>query len=206
MAYKINDLTGLGRNLASNDLLEVSLVGGTGSRKMTGSQLIGGVVNPSDTYIPVNNSGTFANSSLRVYPDNMYGTGIPFGIYNIGNPMFGGSPNLNIDDNNGLYSFGNASANNYFSTSAFMGIAFSSGIAIMGCAMSSPSNGVFKADGNNGFVRIGTSDDTSIGVDLINQKFRVGSNLITTGTHVTISRWLKVVNESGTSYYLPLYS
>lgn len=43
MAYKINDLTALGRNLDPTDLLEVSLTGATGSRKMTGSQLANGV-------------------------------------------------------------------------------------------------------------------------------------------------------------------
>lgn len=40
MAYKINDLTALGRNLDPTDLLEVSLTGATGSRKITGAQII----------------------------------------------------------------------------------------------------------------------------------------------------------------------
>jgi len=44
MAYKINDLTPLGRNLASTDQLEVSLSGATGSRKITGAQIIGAQV------------------------------------------------------------------------------------------------------------------------------------------------------------------
>ena len=42
MAYKINDLTPLGRNLDPTDELEVSLAGATGSRKITGAQLIVG--------------------------------------------------------------------------------------------------------------------------------------------------------------------
>ena len=41
MAYKINELTALGRNLAATDVLEVSLTGATGSRKITGAQIIG---------------------------------------------------------------------------------------------------------------------------------------------------------------------
>jgi len=41
MAYKINDLTALGRNLGATDELEVSLTGATGSRKITGAQIIG---------------------------------------------------------------------------------------------------------------------------------------------------------------------
>jgi hypothetical protein len=40
MAYKINDLTALGRNLDPTDELEVSLTGATGSRKITGAQII----------------------------------------------------------------------------------------------------------------------------------------------------------------------
>jgi hypothetical protein len=40
MAYKINDLTALGRNLDPTDELEVSLAGATGSRKITGAQII----------------------------------------------------------------------------------------------------------------------------------------------------------------------
>lgn len=40
MAYKINDLTALGRNLGATDELEVSLTGATGSRKITGAQII----------------------------------------------------------------------------------------------------------------------------------------------------------------------
>lgn len=40
MAYKINDLTALGRNLQDTDELEVSLAGATGSRKITGQEII----------------------------------------------------------------------------------------------------------------------------------------------------------------------
>jgi hypothetical protein len=39
MAYKINELTALGRNLGATDELEVSLTGATGSRKITGKQI-----------------------------------------------------------------------------------------------------------------------------------------------------------------------
>jgi len=44
MAYKINDLTALGRNLAATDELEVSLTGATGSRKITGDELTAGLL------------------------------------------------------------------------------------------------------------------------------------------------------------------
>jgi hypothetical protein len=43
---KINDLTALGRNLASTDLLELSLAGGTGSRKITGQEIINAIPLP----------------------------------------------------------------------------------------------------------------------------------------------------------------
>lgn len=64
MPYKINDLTPLGRNLDPTDLLEMSLAGGTGSRKITGEEIIGGVVNPTSNIIPFNANGVLADSPL----------------------------------------------------------------------------------------------------------------------------------------------
>ena len=43
---KINDLPALGRDLASTDLFEMSLAGGTGSRKITGQEIINGIPLP----------------------------------------------------------------------------------------------------------------------------------------------------------------
>lgn len=166
----------------------------------------GAAVNPTSTYIPFNNGGVFANSSLRVYPDTIYGTGIPFGIYNIGNPVFGGSPNLNIDDNNLLYSFGSAQINNFGGASAYAGLAINNGNAIIGCNMGNSNDGIFRASSNEGVILIGLNTTYSIGVNTALNTMRIGSGLTTTGTHTIIARWLKVNNESGTAYYIPLYS
>lgn len=166
----------------------------------------GAAVNPTSTYLPYNNGGVFANSSLRVYPDTIYGTGIPFGIYNIGNPVFGGSSNLNIDDNNALYSFGSAQIDNFGGYSAFAGLAINNGLAILGCNMGSPFQGVFKASSPDATITIGAAEATSIGINTALNSMRIGSGLTATGTHTTIATWLKVNNEAGTAYYIPLYS
>jgi len=170
----------------------------------TMQDIVSTVANPTSGFIPYNSGGVFINSNFVVIPDTIYGS-TPFGYYSISNPVFGGGYNTYVDDYNGWYSFGVASTFGGYST-AFAGLAISTNDAIIGCGMSSPTNGVFKASSVNGYVRIGNSDGVSIGVDTINSKFRVGSTLTTTGTHTTISSWLKVVTESGTNYYLPLYS
>jgi len=71
MAYKINDLTALGRNLDPTDLLEVSLTGATGSRKIAGSELTGSLeINYTDRTIwnngkgNVNTNTSFGESAL----------------------------------------------------------------------------------------------------------------------------------------------
>lgn len=71
MAYKINDLTALGRNLDPTDLLEVSLTGATGSRKIAGSELTGSLeINYIDRTIwnngkgNVNTNTSFGESAL----------------------------------------------------------------------------------------------------------------------------------------------
>ena len=43
MAYKIIDLPAVGRNMIGTDLFELSLVGGTGSKKITGAEIAAGV-------------------------------------------------------------------------------------------------------------------------------------------------------------------
>ena len=78
MAYKINDLTALGRNLGATDELEVSLTGATGSRKITGAQIIGAAsgglqgvhnllgnqISPSLGIMPSVNAGSLTNFSI----------------------------------------------------------------------------------------------------------------------------------------------
>ena len=163
-------------------------------------------INPTSTYLPYNNGGVFADSSLRVIPDTIYGTGIPFGIYNVGNPAFGGGQNLYIDDNNALYSFGRAQVNNFGGADAVAGLAINNGTAIIGCNMGNSNDGVFRASSNEGVILIGLNTTYSIGVNTALNTMRIGSGLTTTGTHTIIARWLKVNDQSGTAYYIPLYS
>ena len=200
---KISALSSATTPLAGTEV--VPIVQGGVTKKVAVSSIGGGGTNPTSTYIPYNNSGSFIDSNFVVIPDTIYGSS-PFGYYSRANPVFGGGYNTYVDDNNALYSFGSASINNFTGGSAFAGLAINNGVALIGCNMGNPSDGVFKADMSNGFIRIGNSDSLSIGIDTNSSKLRVGSTLITTGTHVTISRWLKVITETGTSYYLPLYS
>lgn len=80
MAYKINDLTALGRNLGATDELEVSLAGATGSRKITGAQIIaaaGGGLQGFYNFIKpqvgqtVNNRFISTSSSFNTYSNNI---------------------------------------------------------------------------------------------------------------------------------------
>jgi hypothetical protein len=72
MAYKINDLTALGRNLDPTDELEVSLAGATGSRKITGQQIIdsakgGGLFVPIKTVASSWYSNTILSENQTTY-------------------------------------------------------------------------------------------------------------------------------------------
>ena len=90
---KINDLTALGRDLASTDLLELSLAGGTGSRKITGQQIINAI--PSGITI-----GTTAITSGTVGRVLFEGTG----------NVVQESANLFWDNTNGRLGIGTGSA------------------------------------------------------------------------------------------------
>lgn len=170
----------------------------------------GAAVNPTPTFLPVNVGGVFVNSSLRIYPDNTFGTGIPLGFYSNINPVFGGGYNLNIDDSNGLYSFGVANASPFGGSTASGGIAISpnSGEAIINCGMASPYNGVFKANGASGKVTIGTSDTSSIGVNTYSNEVVFGSQFINTTppyNTTTPAKWLNINDANGHSYKMPIY-
>jgi len=92
---KINDLTALGRNLASTDLLELSLAGGTGSRKITGQEIINAI--PSGITI-----GTTAITSGTVGRVLFEGTG----------NVVQESANLFWDNTNGRLGVGTSSPTN----------------------------------------------------------------------------------------------
>ena len=94
---KINDLTALGRDLASTDLLELSLAGGTGSRKITGQQIINAI--PSGITI-----GTTAITSGTVGRVLFQGTG----------NVVSQSANLFWDNTNGRLGIGTSSPSEKF--------------------------------------------------------------------------------------------
>ena len=76
---KIGELTPLGRNLISTDELELSLVGSTGSRKITGAQLTNGLQPTlvSGTNIKtINTTSILGSGNLSVQPTLVSGTNI----------------------------------------------------------------------------------------------------------------------------------
>jgi hypothetical protein len=82
------------------------------------------------------------------------------------------------------------------------------GEAIIGCGISSPTNGVFRASGVLATVSIGTNPSTSLGVFASgNPAVVVGSGFnggAPTNTSTPVA-WTRVRTEAGTTYYLPLY-
>jgi hypothetical protein len=98
----------------------------------------------------------------------------------------------------------------YFSTGTTpftftTGIGVNADSAIIGTQDALAGQGIFKAV--SGFVTIGQTSGSSIGVDYYDWSFYVGSLLCSgapaSGTPV---KWLKVVDESYDIYYIPLYS
>lgn len=86
MAYKINDLTALGRNLDPTDLLEVSLAGATGSRKITGTQLVAGL---QTTLVSGTNIKTINGNTLLGSGDLTISTSALKGVHAVIQPKTG---------------------------------------------------------------------------------------------------------------------
>ena len=202
---KISQLPAKGANLASADLLEVSEFTGTGyvSKSITGQEIIdaipaGAAVNPTSTYMPVNDGGVFVDSgfyrsgapteenTILTYKDNYNRT------------------RLKIDATNDYYSFGYADATY---TAAVGGIAISNntGEAIIGCGMSSPSNGVFRASSASGIISLGSGFSYAIGYNNNFNSMHVGSSIIQGGSYSPLGAYIPVTDENGTTYYLALY-
>jgi hypothetical protein len=147
------------------------------------------------------NGGT--NTVLTI--DNSYG---PFGrIY----ATVAGAPSLELNVYEGIHTIGNAYV--YAPTSqAFAGggmaIYEAGGEAVIGCGISSGANGVFRASGVQGFVTIGNTPSTSIGIDFYNQAIRLGSLILDSmppSNTTTPVKWAAVVDQNGVSYRMPLY-
>jgi hypothetical protein len=181
---------------------------------ITGDYLKNGVpiggTNPTSGSYPINFEGTFKNGGLRnvteTLPTNFDYLGLRF-FDNLNEEIA-----LDLNPIEGTYSLGSAKINfNTFEATAFSGFIATSflGEATIGCGISSPANGVFRASGNFGFVTIGTNADSSIGVDLASAAIRIGSRFsmfnITPNNPTTPVKWVIVSDENFNQYYLPLY-
>ncbi len=169
----------------------------------------GASVNPTSGFLPYNNAGTFVDSTFQLIPDTAFGSGLPVGYSNATNPAVGGGYNTLVDDQNVFYTFGSASTN-ISSCDAAAGLAINGnfGASIIGCGMSSPTAGVFRARGDIGTIRIGTNDGVQIGVDLFNDLMIIGNSLMNTtppSDTATVAKWVNVTDGFGNAYKFPLY-
>jgi hypothetical protein len=170
-------------------------------------------VNPSSGYYPINRDDAFVDSGLHnivevlppFIPPTEGSLGLAF------DDPFAGTRLLALDPLNFAYTFGNASYVPGTSVQADGGLSIqdSIGEAIIGCGISSPSNGVFRASGAQGFVTIGTTPSRSIGTFVAGSPaVIVGSafnNLTGPSNTSTPARWTKVRDENGTIYWYPMY-
>ena len=206
---KISQLPAKGANLGSADLLEVSEFTGTGyvSKSITGQEIIdaipaGASVNPTSTYMPYNDSGSFVDSgfsysgpaglekTLLEHNDtfattlklNTLNDEFTFGRATSGGISTSATSGLALLTISSSFSLGNASTNGS-SVAASWGMAIDANIgeAIIGCGMSSPSNGVFRASSADGAVWIGNGGiNNSIGISnngVFGDAMLVGANL-----------------------------
>lgn len=165
--------------------------------------------NPTSGIYPINKNGVFVDSglsnsvtSLPPGPNNYLG----LKFYD----TFSGSTLLLLDPLNMGYTFGDASFVPGTSVSASGGISIQPAIGemIMGCGISSPTNGVFRASGNTGIISMGTTPFTSIGISAYDQSLFIGSGLIGNigpMDAITPVKWITVVDQNGNYYKSPLY-
>jgi hypothetical protein len=146
---------------------QAALVSGTNIKTINGNSVLGsgnltisgGGTNPTSGFIPVNNSGVFADSPLSVTtltgPTQNYIAASDVAQFQLGG-LFGGE--------------------------------------------------VANLNGNFGAGYIGSFyQGYFIGYDLFESAMSAGSSMMYFGTHTTINRWLKVVDENLNAFYLPLY-
>lgn len=184
------------------DSKQPTLVSGTNIKTINGNSLLGSgdistaAVNPTSGVIPYNNGGVFADSGFELFgPFGIEGSMIkytsPFGVEVLFLNTFGG-----------VYSIGEAQSNGGF-IQANSGLVTDSnfGTALIGCGISNPSDGVFKASFSE--ITIGTSPSTSIGVDINFDAVRIGSNL----TYMQgANKRVRVYDENGNEYYIQLHT
>jgi hypothetical protein len=164
--------------------------------------------NPTSGFYPINRDGVFANSGLS----DAYGSFGPFPPTGLKfYDSFTNSALLNISPLDVGYTFGQAFYDQF-------GVVASSGISIngmmnqmvMNCGISPGSNGIFKANGITGIVRIGASDNLGIGAHLFNGSLFVGAGLMTSSSPSgynpnTPYRFIRLTNEWGERFVIPVW-
>jgi len=222
---KISELTS-GSALSGTEVVPIVQSGAT--VKVTTQDIAdlggGGGTNPTSTYIPYNDGGVFVDSgfsyngpalnekSILVHNDgsNDRMTLDSFnGIYSFGSAqgISGATTNGGFASNLDGFAVGNAASASVGAVSAYNGLAIDGvgGEAIIGCGMSSPSNGVFRASSASGIISVGNSTSYSIGYNNNYNSMHVGTNLIVGGSYSPLGAYIPVTDENGTTYYLPLY-
>lgn len=195
---KISELTS-GSALSGTEVVPIVQSGAT--VKVTTQDIadLGGGTNPTSTYIPYNNAGTFANSGFNY--------SAVYGLDTLTHKDSSSATNLKLDSVNFSYSFGAASSS-FGSVSASYGIGIdSSNEAIISCGIGSTTNGEFRASGANGAIWIGSNGiGYGIGYNTMFNSIFIGTSLITNTGSYTQTHWAAVNDEMGNTYYLPLYT
>lgn len=177
----------------------------------TVSATIPAPVNPTSGTYPINKNGVFADSGLQnavlFLPPWYSGASLGLKYYD----DFAGQTLLALDPLNMVYTFGDATFTPGSSVSASAGISIQSpmGQMIIGCGVSSPTNGVFKVDAASGNLYIGTTPMGSIGVNMFLRSVIIGS-LINSASNSPVDpvnpvSWIKIQDENGNFKFVPSY-
>lgn len=157
-------------------------------------------------------SGTTLDGT-EVVPIVQGGTTVKITTQDIADLGGGGGASVNPTSGVLPYNNGGVFEDSGYKYSASSGVAFAAigmdvndGEAIINCAMSSPTNGVFRASSGNGAIWVGPYGASyGVGFNTNNDSMLIGSSLMSTGSYSTIARWAQVSDENGNQYYLPLY-
>jgi len=166
----------------------------------------GASVNPTSGIVPYNNAGVFEDSSITIgdyFGQKTYDFSTT--NFNVLDPF--GTLLLEINSSTGGVSIGHAASNGSSANNGF-GSNSNTNKAIIGCGMSSPTAGVFKAESSSGIIRIGTNDGEQIGVSQNDGSMIIGYSLMNTtppSDTATAAKWVNVVDGSGNAYKFPLY-
>lgn len=217
---KISQLTPKGANLAATDLLEISEFNGSGyeTKSITGQEIIdaasgGGVAwgditgtLSSQTDLDSALSGKQATLVSGTNIKTINGSSV-LGSGNITTASVNATSGVLPYNNGGVFAdSGYKYSESGGSVTASIGMAVCDGEAIINCAMSSPSNGVFRASSTGGAIWVGPYGASyGVGFNTNNDSMLIGSSLMSTASYTTIAKWAQVSDENGNIFYIPLY-